>query len=102
MLLDWQLSNLTFCVAELTNDVSPQERSLLEFWGRPVLLCSGALGGGAGIVVDGGAESEAAAAAVPNGLRLRGRHARSAQHVRGEKVMRPNSASACYERLPCF
>ena len=87
--------------AELTNDVSPQERSLLEFWGRPVLLHSGALGGGgAGIVVDGGAESEASAAAVPNGLRLRGRNARSPQHVGGEKMMSTNSVSACYERLP--
>ena len=93
MLVDRQLSNLTYCVAELTNDVSPQERSHLKFWGRPVLLRSGALGrGGAGLVVDGGAESEAAAAAVPNGLRLRGRHARPAQHVRGEKVM-------CLEQL---
>ena len=103
MLIDWQLSNLTFCVAELTKDVSPQERSLLEFWGRPVLLRSGALGGGgAGLVVDGGAESEAASAAVPDGLRLRGRHARPAQHVRGEKVMCLNSSSVTCERLPCF
>ena len=104
MLIDWQLSNFTFCVVELTNDVlSPQERSLLEFWGRPVLLRSCALGrgGGAGLV-DGGAEPEAAAAAVPNGLWLRGRHARPAQHLRGEKVMCLNSSSETCERLPCF
>ena len=69
----------------------PQERRLGDFrdGGRVVVVLGsgGSVSGTVGGV--GGAESQACAAPVPNGLWLRCRNARSPQHVVRKKVMVP-------------
>ena len=75
----------------MVDHVPPQERRLGDFrdGGRVVVVLGsgGSVSGTVGGV--GGAESQACAAPVPNGLWLRCRNARSPQHVVRKKVMVP-------------